>query len=209
MIRTLSDKNVPIQIHANGDAAIDETIEAIENAGIRAGDDKRVVIIHSQFQRPDHLPKYVELGITPSYFSNHTFYWGDVHNRNIGEEKAAFISPIKAATEMGLVYSNHTDFNVTLLDPFFVLWTAMARESRSGVIIGPEQRVDAYTALQGLTTGPAWQFFEEDQRGMIKPGLLADFVILSGNPLDTDVADIRQLLVLETIKEDETIYLAE
>ena len=206
MIEKLTDRNIQVQIHANGDAAIDESIEAIRRAGIQAGDDKRPVIVHSQFQRPDHLPEYVELGITPSYFTNHTFYWGDVHVRNIGRTKAFFISPIVAAKEKGLIHSNHTDFNVTLLDPFFVLWTAMARESRSGVIIGPDQRVDAYTALQGLTTGPAWQFFEEDQRGRIPEGLLADFVILSADPIETEVDSIREIRVLETIKEGETIF---
>jgi predicted amidohydrolase YtcJ len=71
MIQRLTDRNIQVQIHANGDAAIDETIEAIRNAGITAGDDRRPIIIHSQFQRPDHLPQYVELGITPSYFTNH------------------------------------------------------------------------------------------------------------------------------------------
>ena len=83
------------------------------------------------------------------------------------------------------MYSNHTDFNVTPLDPFFVIWTAMTRESRSGKVIGPDERVDAYTALQGITTGAAWQLFEENRKGMIKEGLLADVVILSGDPVKT------------------------
>ena len=83
---------------------------------------------------------------------------------------------------------------------------AMARESRTGEVIGPDQRVDAYTALQGLTTGPAWQIFEEDRKGMIKTGLLADFVILSSDPVKTEVSGIREIEVLETIKEGRTIY---
>ena len=208
MVKQLADRKIPIQIHANGDAAIDESIEAIRAAGIKAGDDRRPVIVHSQFQRPDQLDLYVDLGISPSFFTNHCFYWGDVHVRNLGEEKASFISPIKAATDKGLVCSNHTDFNVTLLDPFFVLWTAMARETRSGKILGPDQRVDAYTALKALTTAPAWQFFEEDRKGMIKEGLLADFVILSHDPVQTGVDEIREIEVLETIKEDDTIFQA-
>jgi predicted amidohydrolase YtcJ len=146
--------------------------------------------------------------MSPSYFTNHTFFWGDVHVKNIGPEKAAFISPIKAAKAKGLVFSNHTDFNVTPLDPFFVIWTAMARQSRSGHILGPDQRVDAYTALQGLTTGAAWQLFEENRKGMIKEGLLADFVILSADPVKTDIGRIRELKVLETIKRGKTIYNA-
>jgi hypothetical protein len=208
-VKDAFDAGLQVFIHANGDATIDQAIEAVRKAGVKAADDKRTVVIHSQFQRPDHLDQYVELGITPSYFTNHTFFWGDVHVKNIGKDKADFISPIKSAKAKGLITSNHTDFNVTPLDPMFVIWTAMARKSKGGNTIGADERVDAYTALQGLTTGPAYQVFEEDRKGRIKEGLLADFVILSANPLRTDVSNIRDITVLETIKEDRPIFHAE
>ncbi len=207
MAKTMVENNVQINFHANGDAAIDDAVYAIEHAGIKAGDNKRPIIIHSQFQRPDQLKKYVELGITPTYFTNHVFFWGDVHIRNVGLKKASFISPIKTAKDMGLITSNHTDFNVTLLDPFFVMWTSMKRETRSGKILGPDERIDAYTALQQLTTGPAYQFFEENRKGRIKDGLLADFVILDNNPLKVkNVDDIKKIQVVETIKEGKSVY---
>jgi predicted amidohydrolase YtcJ len=207
MAKTMVDNNIQINFHANGDGAIEDAIFAIESAGITAEQDKRPIIIHSQFQKPEHLPKYVEIGITPSYFTNHVFYWGDVHIRNVGEDKASFISPIEAANNLGLVTSNHTDYNVTLLDPFFVMWTSMKRETRSGKILGADQRIDAYAALQNITTGPAYQFFEENRKGQIKTSLLADFVILDKNPLKVgDVDAIREITVLETIKEGNTIY---
>ncbi|RLA18909.1 MAG: amidohydrolase [Gammaproteobacteria bacterium] len=207
LAKVMVDNDVQIMFHANGDGAIDDAIFAIEQAGITAEQDKRPVIIHSQFQKLEHLSKYVEIGITPTYFTNHTFYWGDVHIKNVGAEKASFISPIKAANEHGLVTSNHTDYNVTLLDPFFVMWTSMKRETRSGKILGGDQTIDAYAALQTLTTGPAYQFFEESRKGMIKEGMLADFVILDKNPLKvSDVDAIREVTVMETIKEGRTIY---
>ncbi|BAO44883.1 amidohydrolase [Thiolapillus brandeum] len=204
--RKMFDANIPLHVHANGDGAIDMMIKTIEAAGISAKDDRRTVIVHSQFQRPEHLPKYVELGLTPSYFTLHTFYWGDVHVKNIGKEAAFFISPMKAAKAAGLVMSNHTDFNVTPLDPFWVIWSAMARESRSGQIIGPDQRVDAYTALQALTTGPAWQVFEEDRKGKIREGMLADFVVIKNNPVKQKVSEIKDNEVLATVKEGKVIY---
>ncbi len=204
--KKIFDATIPLHVHANGDGAIDMMIKTIEHAGISAKDDRRTVIVHSQFQRPEHLPKYVELGLTPSYFTLHTFYWGDVHIRNIGKEAAFFISPMKAAREAGLVMSNHTDFNVTPLNPFWVIWSAMARESRSGKIIGPDQRVDAYTALQALTTGPAYQVFEEDRKGRIREGMLADFVVIKHNPLKQKLSDIRNNEVLATIKEGKVVY---
>ena len=207
LAKVMVDNDVQIMFHANGDGAIEDAIYAIENAGIKAADDKRPVIIHSQFQKPEHLKKYVEIGITPTYFTNHTFYWGDVHIRNVGEEKASFISPMKAANDLGIVTSNHTDFNVTLLDPFFVMWTSMKRETRAGKILGGDQVIDAYAALQSITTGPAYQFFEEDRKGKIKKGMLADFVILDSNPLKVKNVDaIKNVKVVETIKEGKTVY---
>lgn len=208
MTKKLFDANIPVQIHTNGDGAIDMMIKAVERSGITAQDDRRTVVVHSQFQRPEHLPKYAELGLTPSYFTLHTFFWGDVHIKNVGEKQAAFIDPMKAAKEAGLVISNHSDFNVTPLNPFFILWSAMARKARSGVILGADQQVDAYTALQALTSGPAYQFFEENRKGMIKKGLLADFVIIENNPLKQSTEQIKNNRVYMTIKEGNTVWSA-
>lgn len=207
LIQTGLDKNLPLQVHCNGDAAIDMLIDAARKAGVTAKDDKRIVVVHSNIQAMDQLDSYVELGLTPTYFSNHAYFWGDVHTENFGEERASHISPMKTAKEKGLVFSNHTDFNITPLDPFFTVWTAMKRESRSGVIIGPQERIDAYTALQALTTGPAWQFFEESRVGRLDVGMESSFVITDKNPLKiTDVDDIRTIKILQTIKEGEAIY---
>ena len=206
MARTMIDNHIQINFHANGDAAIDDAIYAIEKAGITAKDDKRPIIIHSQFQRLDQLEKYVELGITPSYFTNHVYFWGDVHIKNVGEKKASFISPLKTAQALGIIFSNHTDFNVTPLNPFFILWTATNRITRSGKVLGPKERIDTYTALQGLTSGPAYQFFEENRKGKIKTGMLADFVILKNNPLKQNISDLRDNEVIETIKEGRAIF---
>lgn len=206
-VKKAKDAGLQIFIHANGDATIDQAIAAVEAAGLTAADDRRTVVIHSQFQRPDQLPKYEKLGMSPSYFTNHTYFWGDVHRANLGADKAAFISPMKSASERGIVVSNHSDFNVTPLDPMFILWTSMARTSRSGVVIGPDQRVDAYAGLQALTTGPAWQFREEDRRGRIKAGMLADMVVLSADPVRTDVTKTRDIEVVETFKEGKSIYV--
>ena len=207
LIQTATDHDIPLQVHCNGDAAIDMVIDAVRKTGIVAKDDRRTVIIHSNIQAPDQLDAYAELGLTPSYFSNHAFFWGDVHVRNFGKERAFNISPMKSAKTKGVVFSNHTDFNITPLDPFFTIWTAMKRESRSGVIIGPDERIDAYTALQALTTSPAWQFFEEDRVGKLNVGLEASFVVLDQNPLTiTEVDEIKDIRVLETIKAGKSIF---
>jgi predicted amidohydrolase YtcJ len=181
-------------------------IDGLRAAGVTAADGRRDCVIHSQFVRPDQLDAYVELGMTPSFFTGHTFFWGDVHVENTGPERAAFISPVAAAYERGLRCSNHSDFSVTPIDPFLMMQTAILRRSRSGVVLGPAQRVDALTALRTLTIDAAWQIFEEDIKGSIAPGKLADLVIVDRNPLEVDPEEMLELQVIETFKEGASVY---
>ncbi|WP_194955586.1 amidohydrolase [Sphingopyxis solisilvae] len=206
--KKVHDRGWQLFVHANGDAAIDMAIRGFDALGITAADNRRPVVIHSQFQRRDQLPAYARIGIGPAYFSNHAWYWGDVHRTNFPAEVVDFISPLRSARAAGLTPSNHSDYSVTPLDTRFMLWTSMARVSPTGVVSGADERIDAYAALQALTTGPAWQIFEEDRKGRIKIGLLADFVILDKNPLTTPVDDIKSIKVLETIKEGRSVWKA-
>lgn len=200
------DRGWQIFVHANGDAAIDMAIHTFDALGIKAADDRRPIVVHSQFMRPDQIPAYVRIGVGPALFTNHTYFWGDTHLTNFSEEVVHYISPMRAAKDAGLNISNQSDHPVTPLDTRFQLWTSMARISKAGVVIGADQRLDAYSALQALTTGPAWQIFEENRKGRIKTGLLADFVILDKNPLTTPVDGIRGIKVLETVKEGESVW---
>ncbi|MCW0198390.1 amidohydrolase [Sphingopyxis sp.] len=206
LAKKVTDRGWQIFVHANGDAAIDMAIKGFDAAGIKAADDRRPIVIHSQFQRRDQLADYKRIGVGPSYFSNHAWFWADVHRTNFPKEVVDFISPLKSARAAGLIPSNHSDYSVTPLDTRFMLWTSMARVSPTGVISGPDERLGAYEGLQALTTGPAWQAFEENRKGRIKAGLLADFVILDKNPLTTPVDAIRDIKVLETVKEGQTVW---
>ena len=199
-------KGIPIFIHANGDAAIDMAIDGLRAAGATAADDRRTVIIHSQCMRPDQLDAYAELGFSPSFFTAHCFYWGDEHRANLGEERASFLSPMKSALAKGLRCSNHTDFSVSPMEPLRVMWTSLVRTSKSGVVVGPDERVDRWQALRALTIDAAWQIREEDEKGTIEAGKLADLVILDGNPLEVDVDAIPDIPVVETIKEGVVVY---
>ena len=209
LARRVTERGWQLFVHANGDAAIDMAIKGFDAAGIAAAADRRPIVIHSQFQRPDQLADYRRIGVGPSYFSNHAWYWADVHRTNFPKEVVDFISPMRSARAAGLTPSNHSDYSVTPLDARFMLWTSMARVSPTGVVSGPDERLGAYEALQALTTGPAWQAFEENRKGRIKAGLLADFVILDRNPLTTPVDDIRAIRVLETVKEGRTVWSAQ
>ena len=206
--KKVHDRGWQLFVHANGDAAIDMAIEGFDALGITAAANRRPIVIHSQFQRPDQLAAYKRIGVGPAYFSNHTWYWADIHRTNFTDEVVDFISPFASARAAGLIASNHSDYSVTPLDTRFMLWTSMARVSPAGAVSGEKERLGAYAALQALTTGPAWQIFEEDRKGRIKPGLLADFVILDQNPLTTPVDGIKDIQVRETIKEGKSVWSA-
>ena len=207
IVKKVYDGGAQLFVHCNGDAAIDALLEAHRFA---AGDDpavdRRTVGIHSQFIRRDQLEKYRAWKISPSFFTLHCFYFGDTHVANRGAEQAAFISPLRSARAAGIRCTNHTDFNVSPIDQIFTIHTAVNRVSRSGRVIGPDERVTPLAALEAITIDGARQYREDHAKGSIEVGKLADIVILSGNPLTVDPTTIKDIKVLETIKEGRTIH---
>jgi hypothetical protein len=196
-------------MHANGDAAIDMLLRAHEYAAAGSLDkDRRTTIIHSQFVRADQLDKYAAYKLIPSFYTEHTYYFGDTHVLNRGREQAYFLSPMRAAIDKGIRPTNHTDFVVAPLDQMFVMWTAVNRLSRGGEVIGPDQRITALEALKAITINAAYQYREEASKGTLEVGKLADLVILDKNPLTVDPMAIKDIKVVETIKEGKTIYKA-
>jgi predicted amidohydrolase YtcJ len=139
----------------------------------------------------------------------HTFYWGDWHRESVaGPERAENISPTGWLLESGMKFSIHSDAPVTLPNSMRILDSAVNRTTRTGYVLGPKHRLDPLVALKAMTIWPAYQHFEEATKGSIEVGKLADFVILSGNPLMVERPRLIDLKVLETIKEGKTVYRA-
>jgi predicted amidohydrolase YtcJ len=207
LVKQVYDWNVPLLVHTNGDAAIDMFLASYEKA--RAGDFSRpwnVTTIHTQFMRKDHIPKFVQYKIRPSFYTLHTFYFASAHKANRGEKQAAYLSPMRDAIDAGLRPTNHTDFYVAPLDQMFMMWSAVNRESREGGVLGPDQRVTPFEALKAQTIWAAEQYDEQDNRGTLTTGKIGDLVILDKNPLKVEPMSIKDIKVLETIKEGKTIY---
>lgn len=209
MVLCYSNK-VQVYSHCNGDASIDMMIEGHRFANAQLKDstsDRRTVVIHSQVVRPDQLDAYKRYQMIPSFFSNHCYYWGDAHLANLGEERAGFISPLNSSQKKGIVYTNHTDCPVTPMDQMFLLWTSVARETRKGAVIGQAEAVTPFQGLKALTIHAAYQFFEEDIKGSLKVGKMADLVVLDRNPVKVKTGEIPHIKVQETIKEGKTVFL--
>jgi predicted amidohydrolase YtcJ len=196
--------------HCNGDAAVDMMIAGHENAEkalATPGKDRRTIIIHSQIMRPDQLDAYAKHGLLPSFFTNHVYYWGEVHHANLGPERAAFISPMASAFKRGIRATNHTDATVTPTDPMFLLWTAVNRVTREGRVLGEAERVTPYQGLQAITVNGAYEYFEEASKGTLEAGKRADLVILDRNPVKVAPMTIKDIRVVETIKDGKRVYV--
>ena len=207
MVKKVYDGGATLFVHCNGDAAIDALLEAHRFAsGDAPAKPRGTVGVHSQFIRRDQLEKYKAWGITPSFFTIHCFYFGDVHEVNRGRAQADFISPLKSARKLGIRPANHTDFNVAPLDQLFTIHTAVNRISRSGRTIGADERVTPLEALEAITIDGARMYGEQDRKGSIEVGKLADLVVLSANPLTVAPSTIETIRVTETIKEGKTVW---
>jgi len=201
-------QNRQVLAHCNGDAAIDRYLDAIEKAVAKYGvNDRRVVLIHGQTMRKDQISRLKTLDVIPSLFPMHTFYWGEWHKTSVlGPERAAYISPTRDVLDAGLIFTSHHDAPVALPDSMRVLSATVTRVTRSGEILGADQRVTPYEGLKAITIWPAYQHFEENQKGSIEVGKQADFVVLSANPLTVDPLTIADIKVLKTINDDKVVF---
>ncbi|MBL4798103.1 MAG: amidohydrolase [Oleispira sp.] len=200
--------NWQILVHANGDAAIDQFIASIELATQQYGNiDRRPVLIHGQTLRQDQIKKLVELKIFPSLFPMHTFYWGDWHAESVlGHPRADAISPTKSVLDAGLMFTSHHDAPVARPDSFRVIDATVNRTTRTGKVLGPEERVSVYIALKAMTEWAAYQHFEEGTKGTLSVGKQADFILLDQNPLKINKQDLQDIKVVETIKAGKTVF---
>jgi predicted amidohydrolase YtcJ len=197
-----------IEVHANGDAAIDLLIGAVRDATRRHGaKDRRPVMIHGQTVRMDQLDELKTLGIVPSLFPMHTFYWGDYHRDSVlGPRRAEFISPCASVVRRGMRFTSHHDAPVANPDAMRVLSATVTRRTRSGDILGPDECVPVDIALKAMTLWAAWQHYEDDRKGSLAVGKLADMTILADNPMTIDRDKLAGIKVTSTWKEGQEVW---
>ncbi len=203
-LQWVADNDFQLFAHVNGDAAAQALIDGVRKHGLSG---KRTIAIHNQVVGPEQLVEMQKLDIQPSFFANHTFFWGDWHREvSIGQKRADFISPQASAWKVGLRPTAHNDSPVVPTDMMRLVWSSVNRRTRSGDILGPLERVTPYRALQQVTINAAWQIKEDASKGSIAKGKRADLVILDRNPLTVDAMDIKNIKVVATIKDGKTIF---
>ncbi len=196
--------NWQVFVHVNGDEAAQALIDGVRANGLSG---KRTIAIHNQVVRPEQLRAMKALDIQPSFFANHTYYWGDWHRDvALGPKRAAFISPQASAWAIGLRPSAHNDSPVVPPDIMRLVWSSVNRITLSGQVLGPAERIPVYRALQQVTINAAWQIHEDDSKGSLAVGKRADLVVLDANPLTIDPAKLYTIKAVATIKDGVTVF---
>lgn len=205
-VKKSADEGRQLIVHCNGDAAAQQLIDACEHVAAHGGRLDRPVMIHAQLVQEKQLEKMARLGMIASFFVAHTYYWGDIHLKNFGNERAEKISPVRTAQSLEVTTTFHQDTPVLPPDMIDTLWCVLNRVTKEGCLLDPNERPDMVDALSCITDQCAYQYFEENEKGSIAAGKLADFVILSENPLEVEPEAVKSIQVLETIKGGVTVW---
>ncbi|WP_288550855.1 amidohydrolase [uncultured Brachyspira sp.] len=207
-VRKSFDDKMQLQAHCNGDAAAEQYIDAISEVMTERNttNNYRAVLVHSQIVKENEYKRMREFNIIPSLFVAHIYYWGDTHIANLGMERASQISASKTALDNNLPFTYHQDTPVIKPNMIETISCALNRTTKDGVLLGENQKINALNAFKAITINAAYQNGEEDIKGSLKEGKLADLVILSDDPLKIDAKDMNSIEVLETIKEGKTLY---
>lgn len=191
-----------IGVHANGDAAIDATLDAYEQA-LRAHprDDHRHRIEHCSVLHPEQIERMAALGLSPSFLIGHVRWWGTAfRDRLLGPERAARYDPCASALRGGLRISLHSDWNVTPLQPLRHVQDAVTRiMAENGEVLAADERIPVEAALRAVTIDAAWQCRADGITGSIEAGKYADLVMLEDDPTTVEPTRIADIAVSRTL----------
>ncbi len=197
-IATLDAAGWQVAVHGNGDAAIEAIIDAY--ARLDGGTGQHHRIEHCQTVREDQLDRMAANGVLASFFVKHVYYWGDRHRDTfLGPARAQRISPLASARAAGVRFGLHSDTPVTPVPPLEGIWCAVNRITRDGSVLGARQSVDVDTALRAYTIEAAHLAGEDDRKGSLEVGKLADLAVLSEDPSTVDSARLKDLTVRATV----------
>ena len=205
--RQALDRDAQLLAHCNGDRAAEQYLTLLAQAEREAGKKLcRPVMIHAQLLGLDQLERVKALGVIPSFFVAHVYHWGEIHVENFGLDRAGRISPAGSALAWGIPFTFHQDSPVIPPDMLETIWCACVRRTKTGRVLGAEERIPVEAALRAVTQTAALQYGLERELGTLRPGKRADFVLLSGDPLRTPPEELKKLQVERTIQRGRTIW---
>lgn len=206
--RFAADHHAQIITHTNGDGAAEQFLRCLEIVEKEKPwmKDLRPVLIHGQLMGRDQMAKAAELGVIVSFFVAHCYYYADTHIRNLGPERGMYVSAVKSAMDAGVCVTFHQDAPVIEPNMLESIWCAANRITRRGVQLAEDECISVLDAIRAVTINAAYQYFEEDKKGTIEVGKLADLIVLDKDPLAIDKKDIRDIRILKTYKRGKCIF---
>lgn len=200
--------NGQIAAHANGDQANEQFLQALEAVIRKKGmSDDRPIFQHAQFLRPDQIQRIKAVGGTPSFTAGGLFAMGDYVGGLVGPQRQGWVGAAASAQKQGLNWTVNTDWPAGVSPSLiFAAWNVVNRQTKSGAVFVPAERVSAYDALRSITINGARQYKEEGSKGTLEVGKLADLVILDRNPLKVEPMAIKDIVVMQTLKEGAAVY---
>jgi predicted amidohydrolase YtcJ len=211
MVLDRAGRGWPLAIHANGDAAIDSALDAMD-AAVAAGIDVRSLrcrIEHCSILHDDQIERMQEHGMVPSFLINHVHYWGHVMRDEVfGPEKVQLLDRCASAERAGLNWVLHSDAPVSPLGPLHMIRVAVERDlwKEPDTILAPAERVSVEAAIRSQTRNAAWACHEEGELGSLEPGKRADFVILEDDPRVVEPTAISDIIVSETWMDGNAVF---
>ena len=205
-VRELNRQNWRVATHAVGDAAIDLVLSAYEKANAEQSIiGRRWAIEHAFIGRPDHLPRIRALGLAISA-QHHLYLAGPSLANYWGMARASLTTPVKMYLDAQLPVSSGSDAPVVPYPPLWTFYHFITRDTMTGGVFGPDQRVTRQQALRMATINNAWLTMEERSKGSIEPNKLADLVILNEDPLTAPETRLRDATVLATIVGGKLVF---
>lgn len=210
MVRAAMD-NFQIAVHAIGDRANAQVLDAVQELEETFKGDRRWRIEHAQVIDPADIPRFAPLGVIASMQPVHQTSDRLMAEARLGPTRLAGAYAWESLRRTGAKLAFGSDMPVESPNPFPGLAAAITREDAAGEPFGgwqPQERVSREVALAGFTTGGAYAGFAEDRLGMLQPGYRADFLIVDTDPLESTPAQLRATKVLETWIGGERAYVA-
>jgi predicted amidohydrolase YtcJ len=209
-VRSADAAGLQVAIHAIGDRANAELLDLYEDLVRENGErDRRYRIEHAQHLRPEDYGRFAEFGVIPAMQPYHAIDDGRWAERKIGPERAGSTYAFRSLEDAGARLAFGSDWTVGPLDPLLGVYAAVTRRTLDGAHPDgwiPEQKIMLDEALRAYTQDAAWAGFMDDRVGALKPGMLADIVVLDRSPFDVDPGAIKDLKVEMTILGGETVF---
>ena len=204
----MHDAGWQISVHAIGDRTMDMVLDCFSEILKNNPKPHRHRIEHASLCPPEQMKRVAELGLTVVVQPAFLYYQADSYVTNLGDERMAYVKPVRSMLEAGITVAGSSDRPVTEGNPWIGIWSALNRTTLGGYRVAPDQAVDRIQAMRMWTKTASWVNLAEDRIGSLAPGKLADFIVIDRNPLECPLEEVAATRVLQTYLGGKEVFTA-